>query len=138
MADLTPPAARMMVPYTLSVTVVDRGNSLQSASLEVTVDSTVMATVIASMTMRAMTPRQQRYPPEFETVNLKALRIRTVPSAAEESVVKETAYSITLLNADRDEIDRSISRDTFFEISVPENIVNVSVMFEGEEFTLPR
>ncbi|MCJ8078840.1 hypothetical protein MU482_14605, partial [Staphylococcus aureus] len=64
--------------------------------------------------------------------------LRTVPSAAEESVVKETAYSITLLNADSgDEIDRSISQTPSFEISVPENIVNVSVMFEGEEFTLP-
>ncbi len=67
-----------------------------------------------------------------------ATHLRTVPSAAEESVVKETAYSITLLNADSgDEIDRSISQTPSFEISVPENIVNVSVMFEGEEFTLP-
>lgn len=41
----TPPAARNDGTYTLSVTVVDRaGNSLQSASLEVTVDSTVTVT----------------------------------------------------------------------------------------------
>ncbi|MGS9140157.1 hypothetical protein ACQWE9_25320, partial [Salmonella enterica subsp. enterica serovar Infantis] len=51
--------------------------------------------------------------------------------------VKETSYSITLLNADSgDDIDRSISHTPSFEISVPENIVNFSVMFEGEEFTL--
>ncbi|EEN4659746.1 Ig-like domain repeat protein [Salmonella enterica subsp. enterica serovar Banana] len=137
----TPPAAWNDGTYTLSVTVVDRaGNSLQSASLAVTVDSTV--TVIADSqhddasddaTPTAVTP------PESETVNAEsATHLRTVPSAAEESVVKETAYSITLLNADSgDEIDRSISQTPSFEISVPENIVNVSVMFEGEEFTLP-
>ncbi|EBQ8978306.1 Ig-like domain repeat protein [Salmonella enterica subsp. enterica serovar Albany] len=137
----TPPAAWNDGNYTLSVTVVDRaGNSLQSASLEVTVDSTVTVTAdsqhddaIDDATATAVTP------PESETVNAEsATHLRTVPSAAEESVVKETAYSITLLNADSgDEIDRSISQTPSFEISVPENIVNVSVMFEGEEFTLP-
>ncbi|HGA5793206.1 TPA: non-fimbrial adhesin SiiE, partial [Salmonella enterica subsp. enterica serovar Virchow] len=137
----TPPAAWNDGTYTLSVTVVDRaGNSLQSASLEVTVDSTVTVTAdsqhddaIDDATPTAVTP------PESETVNAEsATHLRTVPSAAEESVVKETAYSITLLNADSgDEIDRSISQTPSFEISVPENIVNVSVMFEGEEFTLP-
>ncbi|EAX5025123.1 Ig-like domain repeat protein [Salmonella enterica subsp. enterica serovar Kentucky] len=137
----TPPAAWNDGTYTLSVTVVDRaGNSLQSASLEVTVDSTVTVTAdsqhddaIDDATATAVTP------PESETVNAEsATHLRTVPSAAEESVVKETAYSITLLNADSgDEIDRSISQTPSFEISVPENIVNVSVMFEGEEFTLP-
>ncbi|WP_079785789.1 Ig-like domain-containing protein [Salmonella enterica] len=137
----TPPAAWNDGTYTLSVTVVDRaGNSLQSASLEVTVDSTVTVTAdsqhddaIDDATATAVTP------PESETVNAEsAMHLRTVPSAAEESVVKETAYSITLLNADSgDEIDRSISQTPSFEISVPENIVNVSVMFEGEEFTLP-
>ncbi len=137
----TPPAAWNDGIYTLSVTVVDRaGNSLQSASLEVTVDSTVTVTADSQhddasddATATAVTP------PESETVNAEsATHLRTVPSAAEESVVKETAYSITLLNADSgDEIDRSISQTPSFEISVPENIVNVSVMFEGEEFTLP-
>ncbi|EDO2129648.1 Ig-like domain repeat protein [Salmonella enterica] len=137
----TPPAAWNDGTYTLSVTVVDRaGNSLQSASLEVTVDSTVTVTADSQhddasddATATAVTP------PESETVNAEsATHLRTVPSAAEESVVKETAYSITLLNADSgDEIDRSISQTPSFEISVPENIVNVSVMFEGEEFTLP-
>ncbi|EAP7663405.1 Ig-like domain repeat protein [Salmonella enterica] len=137
----TPPAAWNDGTYTLSVTVVDRaGNSLQSASLEVTVDSTVTVTAdsqhddaIDDATATTVTP------PESETVNAEsATHLRTVPSAAEESVVKETAYSITLLNADSgDEIDRSISQTPSFEISVPENIVNVSVMFEGEEFTLP-
>ncbi|MBJ3998486.1 non-fimbrial adhesin SiiE [Salmonella enterica] len=137
----TPPAAWNDGSYTLSVTVVDRaGNSLQSASLEVTVDSTVTVTADSQhddasddATATAVTP------PESETVNAEsATHLRTVPSAAEESVVKETAYSITLLNADSgDEIDRSISQTPSFEISVPENIVNVSVMFEGEEFTLP-
>ncbi|EDR9809325.1 Ig-like domain repeat protein [Salmonella enterica] len=137
----TPPAAWNDGTYTLSVTVVDRaGNSQQSASLEVTVDSTVTVTAdsqhddaIDDATAIAVTP------PESETVNAEsATHLRTVPSAAEESVVKETAYSITLLNADSgDEIDRSISQTPSFEISVPENIVNVSVMFEGEEFTLP-
>ncbi|EIP6040205.1 non-fimbrial adhesin SiiE [Salmonella enterica] len=137
----TPPAAWNDGTYTLSVTVVDRaGNSLQSASLEVTVDSTVTVTADSQhddasddATPTAVTP------PESETVNAEsATHLRTVPSAAEESVVKETAYSITLLNADSgDEIDRSISQTPSFEISVPENIVNVSVMFEGEEFTLP-
>ncbi|ELJ8249357.1 non-fimbrial adhesin SiiE [Salmonella enterica] len=137
----TPPAAWNDGTYTLSVTVVDRaGNSQQSASLEVTVDSTVTVTAdsqhddaIDDATATAVTP------PESETVNAEsATHLRTVPSAAEESVVKETAYSITLLNADSgDEIDRSISQTPSFEISVPENIVNVSVMFEGEEFTLP-
>ncbi|MES43209.1 Ig-like domain repeat protein [Salmonella enterica] len=137
----TPPAAWNDGTYTLSVTVVDRaGNSLQSASLEVTVDSTVTVTAdsqhddaIDDATATAVTP------PVSETVNAEsATHLRTVPSAAEESVVKETAYSITLLNADSgDEIDRSISQTPSFEISVPENIVNVSVMFEGEEFTLP-
>ncbi|EAS6357699.1 TPA: non-fimbrial adhesin SiiE [Salmonella enterica subsp. enterica serovar Suelldorf] len=137
----TPPAAWNDGTYTLSVTVVDRaGNSLQSASLEVTVDSTVTVTADSQhddasddATATAVTP------PESETVNAESdTHLRTVPSAAEESVVKETAYSITLLNADSgDEIDRSISQTPSFEISVPENIVNVSVMFEGEEFTLP-
>ncbi|EAA7338872.1 TPA: non-fimbrial adhesin SiiE [Salmonella enterica subsp. enterica serovar Adelaide] len=137
----TPPAAWNDGTYTLSVTVVDRaGNSQQSASLEVTVDSTVTVTADSQhddasddATPTAVTP------PESETVNAEsATHLRTVPSAAEESVVKETAYSITLLNADSgDEIDRSISQTPSFEISVPENIVNVSVMFEGEEFTLP-
>ncbi|MDJ7907349.1 Ig-like domain-containing protein [Salmonella enterica] len=137
----TPPAAWNDGTYTLSVTVVDRaGNSLQSASLEVTVDSTVTVTADSQhddasddATPTAVTP------PESETVNAEsATHLRTVPSAAEESVVKETAYSITLLNADSgDEIDRSISQTPSFEISVPENIVNFSVMFEGEEFTLP-
>ncbi|EBW5400715.1 Ig-like domain repeat protein [Salmonella enterica subsp. enterica serovar Southampton] len=137
----TPPAAWNDGTYTLSVTVVDRaGNSQQSASLEVTVDSTVTVTADSQhndasddATATAVTP------PESETVNAEsATHLRTVPSAAEESVVKETAYSITLLNADSgDEIDRSISQTPSFEISVPENIVNVSVMFEGEEFTLP-
>ncbi|ELP4643454.1 non-fimbrial adhesin SiiE [Salmonella enterica] len=137
----TPPAAWNDGTYTLSVTVVDRaGNSQQSALLEVTVDSTVTVTADSQhddasddATPTAVTP------PESETVNAEsATHLRTVPSAAEESVVKETAYSITLLNADSgDEIDRSISQTPSFEISVPENIVNVSVMFEGEEFTLP-
>ncbi|EEA9117946.1 Ig-like domain repeat protein [Salmonella enterica subsp. enterica] len=137
----TPPAAWNDGTYTLSVTVVDRaGNSQQSASLAVTVDSTVTITADSQhddasddATATAVTP------PESETVNAEsATHLRTVPSAAEESVVKETAYSITLLNADSgDEIDRSISQTPSFEISVPENIVNVSVMFEGEEFTLP-
>ncbi|EDS4738292.1 Ig-like domain repeat protein [Salmonella enterica subsp. enterica serovar Oranienburg] len=137
----TPPAAWNDGTYTLSVTVVDRaGNSQQSASLEVTVDSTVAVTADSQhddasddATATAVTP------PESETVNAEsATHLRTVPSAAEESVVNETAYSITLLNADSgDEIDRSISQTPSFEISVPENIVNVSVMFEGEEFTLP-
>ncbi|EPC5508679.1 non-fimbrial adhesin SiiE [Salmonella enterica] len=137
----TPPAAWNDGTYTLSVTVVDRaGNSQQSASLAVTVDSTVTVTADSQhndasddATAIAVTP------PESETVNAEsATHLRTVPSAAEESVVKETAYSITLLNADSgDEIDRSISQTPSFEISVPENIVNVSVMFEGEEFTLP-
>ncbi|EAM8767886.1 Ig-like domain repeat protein [Salmonella enterica] len=137
----TPPAAWNDGTYTLSVTVVDRaGNSQQSASLAVTVDSTVTVTADSQhddasddATPTAVTP------PESETVNAESdTHLRTVSSAAEESVVKETAYSITLLNADSgDEIDRSISQTPSFEISVPENIVNVSVMFEGEEFTLP-
>ncbi|HBM1422504.1 TPA: non-fimbrial adhesin SiiE [Salmonella enterica subsp. enterica] len=137
----TPPAAWNDGTYTLSVTVVDRaGNSQQSASLAVTVDSTVTVTADSQhddasddATPTAVTPL------ESETVNAESdTHLRTVPSAAEESVVKETAYSITLLNADSgDEIDRSISQTPSFEISVPENIVNVSVMFEGEEFTLP-
>ncbi|APZ68509.1 non-fimbrial adhesin SiiE [Salmonella enterica] len=137
----TPPAAWNDGTYTLSVTVVDRaGNSQQSASLAVTVDSTVTVTADSQhndasddATATAVTP------PESETVNAEsATHLRTVPSVAEESVVKETAYSITLLNADSgDEIDRSISQTPSFEISVPENIVNVSIMFEGEEFTLP-
>ncbi|EHU4635857.1 non-fimbrial adhesin SiiE [Salmonella enterica] len=135
----TPPAAWNDGTYTLSVTVVDRaGNSLQSASLEVTVDSTVTADSQHDDASDDATPTAVT-PPESETVNAEsATHLRTVPSAAEESVVKETAYSITLLNADSgDEIDRSISQTPSFEISVPENIVNVSVMFEGEEFTLP-
>ncbi|ENN7943521.1 non-fimbrial adhesin SiiE [Salmonella enterica] len=137
----TPPAAWNDGNYTLSVTVVDRaGNSQQSASLAVTVGSTVTVTADSQhddasddATATAVTP------PESETVNAEsATHLRTEPSAAEESVVKVTAYSITLLNADSgDEIDRSISQTPSFEISVPENIVNVSIMFEGEEFTLP-
>ncbi|HFX9002342.1 TPA: non-fimbrial adhesin SiiE [Salmonella enterica] len=137
----TPPASWNDGNYTLSVTVVDRaGNSQQSASLAVTVDSTVTVTADSQhddasddATATAVTP------PESETVNAEsATHLRTEPSAAEESVVKVTAYSITLLNADSgDEIDRSISQTPSFEISVPENIVNVSIMFEGEEFTLP-
>ncbi|EDE8117735.1 Ig-like domain repeat protein [Salmonella enterica subsp. enterica serovar Enteritidis] len=131
----TPPAAWNDGTYTLSVTVVDRaGNSQQSASLAVTVTADSQHDDASDdATATAVTP------PESETVNAEsATHLRTVPSAAEESVVKETAYSITLLNADSgDEIDRSISQTPSFEISVPENIVNVSIMFEGEEFTLP-
>ncbi|SQJ45862.1 Large repetitive protein [Salmonella enterica] len=137
----TPPAAWNDGTYTLSVTVVDRaGNSQQSALLEVTVDSTVTVTAdnLHDDASDDATPTVVT-PPEPETANAESdTHLRTVPSAAEESVVKETAYSITLLNADSgDEIDRSISQTPSFEISVPENIVNVSVMFEGEEFTLP-
>ncbi|EAR7738838.1 Ig-like domain repeat protein [Salmonella enterica] len=137
----TPPAAWNDGTYTLSVTVVDRaGNSQQSASLAVTVDSTVTVTAdnLHDDASDDATPTVVT-PPESETANAESdTHLRTVPSAAEESVVKEPAYSITLLNADSgDEIDRSISQTPSFEISVPENIVNVSVMFEGEEFTLP-
>ncbi|ELY8142331.1 Ig-like domain repeat protein, partial [Salmonella enterica] len=137
----TPPAAWNDGTYTLSVTVVDRaGNSQQSASLAVTVDSmvTVTADNLHDDASDDATPTVVT-PPESETANAESdTHLRTVPSAAEESVVKEPAYSITLLNADSgDEIDRSISQTPSFEISVPENIVNVSVMFEGEEFTLP-
>ncbi|EDV3051263.1 Ig-like domain repeat protein, partial [Salmonella enterica subsp. enterica] len=137
----TPPAAWNDGAYTLSVTVVDRaGNSQQSASLAVTVDSTVTVTTDSQHddASDAATPTVVT-PPESETVSTESDTHRsTVTSAAEESVVKETAYSIALLNADSgDEIDRSISQTPSFEISVPENIVNVSVMFEGEEFTLP-
>ncbi|EKI6026727.1 Ig-like domain repeat protein [Salmonella enterica] len=137
----TPPAAWNDGTYTLSVTVVDRaGNSQQSALLEVTVDSTVTVTAdnLHDDASDDATPTVVT-PPESETANAESdTHLRTVPSAAEESVVKEPAYSITLLNADSgDEIDRSISQTPSFEISVPENIVNVSVMFEGEEFTLP-
>ncbi|HHA3607716.1 TPA: Ig-like domain-containing protein [Salmonella enterica subsp. salamae serovar 42:g,t:-] len=137
----TPPAAWNDGTYTLSVTVVDRaGNSQQSASLAVTVDSTVTVTAdnLHDDASDDATPTVVT-PPESETANAESdTHLRTVPSAAEESVVKEPAYSITLLNADSgDEIDRSISQTPSFEISVPENIVNISVMFEGEEFTLP-
>ncbi|SUI04656.1 Large repetitive protein [Salmonella enterica subsp. indica] len=137
----TPPAAWNDGTYTLSVTVVDRaGNSQQSASLAVTVDSTVTVTTDSQHddASDAATPTVVT-PPESETVSTESDTHRsTVTSAAEESVVKETAYSIALLNADSgDEIDRSVSQTPSFEISVPENIVNVSVMFEGEEFTLP-
>ncbi|EAT2186680.1 Ig-like domain repeat protein [Salmonella enterica] len=137
----TPPAAWNDGTYTLSVTVVDRaGNSQQSALLEVTVDSTVTVTAdnLHDDASDDATPTVVT-PPESETANAESdTHLRTVPSAAEESVVKEPAYSITLLNADSgDEIDRSISQTPSFEISVPENIVNISVMFEGEEFTLP-
>ncbi len=137
----TPPAAWNDGTYTLSVTVVDRaGNSQQSASLAVTVDSTVTVTAdnLHDDASDNATPTVVT-PPESETANAESdTHLRTVPSAAEESVVKEPAYSITLLNADSgDEIDRSISQTPSFEISVPENIVNISVMFEGEEFTLP-
>lgn len=78
-----------------------------------TVDSTVTVTADSQhddasddATATAVTP------PESETVNAEsATHLRTEPSAAEESVVKVTAYSITLLNADSgDEIDRSISQ----------------------------
>ncbi|EBQ5983921.1 Ig-like domain repeat protein, partial [Salmonella enterica subsp. houtenae serovar Houten] len=137
----TPPAAWSDGTYTLSVTVVDRaGNSQQSASLAVTVDSTVTVTADSQHDDASddATPTVVT-PPESETANAESdTNLRTVPSTAEESVVKETAYSITLLNADAgDETDRSTSQTPSFEISVPENIVNVSVMFEGEEFTLP-
>ncbi len=137
----TPPAAWNDGVYTLSVTVVDRaGNSQQSASLAVTVDSTVTVTADSQHDDASddATPTVVT-PPESETANAESdTHLRTVPSAAEESVAKEAAYSITLLNADAgDETDRSTSQTPSFEISVPENIVNVSVMFEGEEFTLP-
>ncbi|EEO0293379.1 Ig-like domain repeat protein [Salmonella enterica] len=137
----TPPAAWNDSTYTLSVTVVDRaGNSQQSALLAVTVDSTVTVTADSQHDDASddATPTVVT-PPESETANAESdTHLRTVPSAAEESVAKEAAYSITLLNADAgDETDRSTSQTPSFEISVPENIVNVSVMFEGEEFTLP-
>ncbi|HCL5257511.1 TPA: hypothetical protein N2G22_003133, partial [Salmonella enterica] len=77
--------------------------------------------------------------PEPEAVNTGGdTRSHTVTSATEEGAAKAAAYNITLLNAEPgDETERSISQTPSFEISVPENVVNVSVMFEGEEFNLP-
>lgn len=75
---------------------------------------------------------------EFEIVNVESVMyFCIVLFVVEESVVKEIVYSIILLNVDfGDEIDCLISQIFFFEILVFENIVNVSVMFEGEEFIL--
>lgn len=75
---------------------------------------------------------------EFEIVNVESdMYFCIVLFVVEESVVKEMVYSIILLNVNfGDEIDCLISQIFFFEILVFENIVNVSVMFEGEEFIL--
>ncbi|WP_079778408.1 Ig-like domain-containing protein [Salmonella bongori] len=136
----TPPAAWNDGTYTLSVTVVDdAGNKKHSASLTVTVDSTVtVATNALSGHSDTDTPTDVMQS-EPETKNAESdTHARTGMPAAEESTAEEEAYNITLLNADAgDETERSISQTPSFEISVPENIVNVSVMFEGEEFNLP-
>ncbi|EBU4087671.1 hypothetical protein CWF84_16045, partial [Salmonella enterica] len=139
----TPPAAWSDGTYTLSVTVVDRaGNTQQSASLAVTVDSTMTATTATigdpGDTSDAATSTDVTQPdPEAGNAGGDT-RSQTVTSATEEGATKAAAYNITLLNAaSGDETERSISQTPSFEISVPENIVKVSVMFEGEEFTLP-
>ncbi|ECG8591719.1 Ig domain protein [Salmonella enterica subsp. salamae] len=139
----TPPAAWSDGTYTLSVTVADRaGNTQQSASLAVTVDSTVTVTTDSigdpGDTGDAATSTDVTQPAS-EAVNAGSdTRAHTMTSGAEDVATKAAAYSITLLNAEPgDETERSISQTPSFEISVPENIVNVSVMFEGEEFNLP-
>ncbi|HAB1660553.1 TPA_asm: Ig-like domain repeat protein [Salmonella bongori] len=136
----TPPAAWNDGTYTLSVTVVDdAGNKKHSASLTVTVDSTVTVATNALSGHSDTDTLTDIMQSEPETKNTESdTHARTGMPAAEESTAEEEAYNITLLNADAgDETERSISQTPSFEISVPENIVNVSVMFEGEEFTLP-
>lgn len=136
----TPPVAWNDGTYTLSVTVVDdAGNKKHSASLTVTVDSTVTVATNALSGHSDTDTLTDVIQSEPETKNAESdTHARTGMPAAEESTAAEEAYNITLLNADAgDETERSISQTPSFEISVPENIVNVSVMFEGEEFTLP-
>ncbi|MGS8598697.1 Ig-like domain-containing protein, partial [Salmonella enterica subsp. enterica serovar Infantis] len=70
----TPPAAWNDGTSTLSVTVVDRaGNSLLSASLEVTVDSTVTVTADSQHDDACDdAPATAVTPPESETVNAES------------------------------------------------------------------
>lgn len=119
--------------------MVDRaGSSQQSVPLEVTVDSTVTVTADSVSEHSGTDTLKDVTQPTSENGECQK---RCAPSycmfAVEESVAKEAAYSITLLNVDAgDETGRSTSQTPSFEISVPDNIGSVSVMFEGERFTL--
>ncbi|EHS6336540.1 Ig-like domain repeat protein [Salmonella enterica] len=143
--SFSPSAAWSDGSYTLSVTVVDgAGNTQQSSSLTVTVDSTITATAPVeagdvsefAMATDVAQPESERVSIESEKNHSPAMF--SMMSAVGEVAAQEDAYNIVLLNTESGDVtERSISQTPFFAISVPDNIVNVSVMFEGEEIDLP-
>ncbi|EJG5422494.1 Ig-like domain repeat protein, partial [Salmonella enterica] len=143
--SFSPSAAWSDGNYTLSVTVVDgAGNTQQSSSLTVTVDSTITATAPVeagdvsefAMATDVAQPESERVSIESEKNHSPAMF--SMMSAVGEVAAQEDAYNIVLLNTESGDVtERSISQTPSFAISVPDNIVNVSVMFEGEEIDLP-
>ncbi|EGG3389258.1 Ig-like domain repeat protein, partial [Salmonella enterica] len=143
--SFSPSAAWSDGSYTLSVTVVDgAGNTQQSSSLTVTVDSTITATAPVeagdvsefAMATDVAQPESERVSIESEKNHSPAMF--SMMSAVGEVAAQEDAYNIVLLNTESGDVtERSISQTPSFAISVPDNIVNVSVMFEGEEIDLP-
>ncbi|KSB79703.1 hypothetical protein LFZ51_00300 [Salmonella enterica subsp. arizonae serovar 63:g,z51:- str. So 20/20] len=131
--------------YTLSVTVVDSaGNTQQSSSLTVTVDSTITATApVEAGDVSEFAMATDVAQPESEMVSIESEKnhspaMFSMMSAVGEVAAQEDAYNIVLLNTESGDVtERSISQTPSFAISVPDNIVNVSVMFEGEEIDLP-
>ncbi|EBB5479322.1 hypothetical protein FHA82_25705, partial [Salmonella enterica] len=143
--SFSPSAAWSDGNYTLSVTVVDgAGNTQHSSSLTVTVDSTITATAPVeagdvsefAMATDVAQPESERVSIESEKNHSPAMF--SMMSAVGEVAAQEDAYNIVLLNTESGDVtERSISQTPSFAISVPDNIVNVSVMFEGEEIDLP-
>ncbi|ECC2884961.1 hypothetical protein KO62_16445, partial [Salmonella enterica subsp. arizonae] len=131
--------------YTLSVTVVDSaGNTQQSSSLTVTVDSTITATApveagdVSEFAMATDVAQPESVMVSIESEKNHSPAMFSMMSAVGEVAAQEDAYNIVLLNTESGDVtERSISQTPSFAISVPDNIVNVSVMFEGEEIDLP-
>ncbi|EJI1183997.1 Ig-like domain repeat protein, partial [Salmonella enterica] len=143
--SFSPSAAWSDGNYTLSVTVVDgAGNTQQSSSLTVTVDSTITATApVEAGDVSEFAMATDVAQPESEMVSIESEKnhspaMFSMMSAVGEVAAQEDAYNIVLLNTESGDVtERSISQTPSFAISVPDNIVNVSVMFEGEEIDLP-
>ncbi|EBJ1202397.1 Ig-like domain repeat protein [Salmonella enterica] len=143
--SFSPSAAWSDGNYTLSVTVVDgAGNTQQSSSLTVTVDSTITATApVEAGDVSEFAMATDVAQPESEMVSIESEKnhspaMFSMMSAVGEVAAQEDAYNIVLLNTESGDVtERSTSQTPSFAISVPDNIVNVSVMFEGEEIDLP-
>ncbi|ELC3722652.1 hypothetical protein RJE73_003813, partial [Salmonella enterica] len=143
--SFSPSAAWSDGNYTLSVTVVDgAGNTQQSSSLTVTVDSTITATApveagdVSEFAMATDVAQPESVMVSIESEKNHSPAMFSMMSAVGEVAAQEDAYNIVLLNTESGDVtERSISQTPSFAISVPDNIVNVSVMFEGEEIDLP-